>query len=347
MTDRIRVVQVVCTDVFAGVERYVTTLATGLSSRGCEVLVIGGSESRMRPDLEASGASWVAGPTPAGALMRLLSHRHVDVIHAHMTAAETASLLAAVAVRAPLVATRHFAQKRGSSPPARLMGRVVTRSVAAQLAISRYVADSIEGDSVVVPPGTPAPPDLSDPTERRPIVLVSQRLEPEKRTDLALEAWSHSGLAGRGWRLEVAGDGQERSRLEGLSASLGVADSVDFLGVRDDVGELQRRASILLAPRPDEPFGLSVVEAMAAGLPVVAAAGGGHMETVGLVEGAALYPPTDLAAAGRLLDELATDADRRRTYGEALRRVHRDHFGVDRQVDATLDVYRSVLKRSR
>jgi glycosyltransferase involved in cell wall biosynthesis len=141
----------------------------------------------------------------------------------------------------------------------------------------------------------------------------------------------------------VAGDGSEREGLEALAAGLGVSDSCEFLGARADVEGFQRRAAILLAPRPDEPFGLSVVEAMAAGTPVVAAAGGGHLETVGQCPGAVLYPPRDTAGAGRLLAELAADPARRACYGEALRATHRRAFLVEPQVRATLDLYRAVL----
>lgn len=340
----LRVAHIVCTDAFAGVERYITTLATGLAGRSCEVVVIGGDGNRMASDLLAGGASWVPGATLGEAVRQLLRHRDVDILHAHMTEAEMAALLVWPVVRAPIVATRHFAQHRGSSAPARLVGRLLTRKMAAQLAISRYVATCTEGKSLVVTPGTPAVEASSSPEEREPVVLLVQRLSPEKRTDLALTAWSRSGLGRHGWVLQIAGDGPERPRLEKLASELGVGDSCEFLGTRRDVDALQRRASIFLASRPDEPLGLSVIEAMAAGTPVVAAAGGGHFETVGRSDLAALYPPLDVDRAGELLVELADAPSRRARYGAELRDIHRQHFSVDRQVDQTLELYRSVAR---
>jgi glycosyltransferase involved in cell wall biosynthesis len=188
-------------------------------------------------------------------------------------------------------------------------------------------------DDVPAPAGAP---------EREPVVLVAQRLDPEKRTDVALEAWQRSGLAAQGWRLDIAGTGRERDRLAERAARLGIGASCRFLGARSDMATLYRRASILLAPRPDEPFGLSVVEAMAAALPVVAAGGGGHLETVGLSEGAALFPPGDTQAAGRTLAELATDPARREAYGQALRATQQARFSSGRQVADTLALYRSL-----
>jgi glycosyltransferase involved in cell wall biosynthesis len=101
-------------------------------------------------------------------------------------------------------------------------------------------------------------------------------------------------------------------------------------------------AGLLLAPRPDEAYGLSVVEAMAVGLPVVAAAGGGHLETVGPVSGSGLFPPEDVAGAAAALRALAVDEGRRAGYGEDLRAAQRERFTLEAQQRATDEVYRGV-----
>lgn len=344
MTDQLRVAQVVCTDAFAGVERYVTTLASGLAELGCHVTVVGGQGTRMLDALEPAGVRWLSGPTRAKAWARLVQLGRVDVVHAHMTAAELAAVAAKPVLRAPVVATRHFAQTRGSSPAARLLGRALTRCLAEQLVISEFVAQAVEGTAVVVPPGTPEPAIVPDPGERERVVLVAQRLEAEKRTDQALRIWQRSGLGAEGWRLAIVGDGANRPALERQAQVLDITSSCTFFGSRADVDVFQKRAAIFLAPRADEPFGLSVVEAMAHGLPVVAAAGGGHLETVGSVPGAALYPPEDLASGAQLLRDLAEDADRRKTYAGRLQEAHNRLFSAGRQAAAVLAVYRRVCR---
>lgn len=338
----LRIAQVVCTDEFAGVERYVVTVSRGLAERGCTVTVLGGEPRRMRAELAGSDVRWVAARTPGQAARRLVRCGGLDLVHAHMTEAELAATLARPLTRAPVVSTRHFAQCRGSSAPARLLGRGLTRAVAGQIAISNFVAGRVEGPSTVVRPGVASRP-LADPAAREPVVLLAQRLEPEKRTDAALRIWAASALRERGWTLRIAGDGARRPALQRLAAELGLGSSCVFLGHRPDIARLMSTASVLLATCPDEPFGLSVVEAMAGGLPVVAAAGGGHSETVGLAADAALFRLGDLRAAARLLDGLAADAGRRARYGEQLRAIQRERFTVERQVDQTLDHYRAVL----
>jgi glycosyltransferase involved in cell wall biosynthesis len=217
---------------------------------------------------------------------------------------------------------------------------VVARRVAREIAISRFVADHIGVDSVVVPNGVPGLP-LGPHDERT--VLVAQRLEAEKETDVALRAWAASGLGSRGWRMIVAGRGALKDDLRGFAVELGVDQTVELAGFDDDLHATMARAGILLATAPAEPFGLTVVEAMACGLPVVAAAGGAHLETAGAAVPESLFPPGDAAAAAERLVRLADDAELRRAEGQRLRDHQRAHLSIDTHVDRLLAVYEDVL----
>ena len=221
--------------------------------------------------------------------------------------------------------------------------RAGERRVDGQLAVSRYVAEHVDGPSTVVLSGVRSEPGRVTAAERSPTVLVAQRLSPEKNNDVAVRAFAESGLAGQGWRLSVAGRGALLGDLERLADELGIRGAVDFLGYRPDVLDLMSQASMLLAPRVDEAFGLSVVEAMARGLPVVASGSGAHLETVGATDGAALFRPGDATDAGRLLRELADAEDRRDSYGARLQQVQREHFTVDEQARRTDVFYRELM----
>jgi glycosyltransferase involved in cell wall biosynthesis len=259
-----------------------------------------------------------------------------------MTASEIAGVIAALGTRAAVVTTRHFADARGSTPLNRWVGRRAASRIDAQIAVSAYAAQYVEGPSTVVHAGVRDRAPV-EPCTRQNTVLVAQRLEPEKRTDMALDAFAASKLANRGWVLVVAGGGSLRAALERRAERLGIARSTRFLGHTTDVHNLMATAGLLLAPRPDEAYGLSVVEAMAAGLPVVAARGGGHLETVGTVPVAALFPPGDVVAAGTTHADLAADEAARAGYGESLRRAQRERFTLGAQQRATDHVYRGVL----
>lgn len=336
------IVHAVRSDGFAGVERHIAALAVEQQGRGHRVAVVGGDPARMRAALGGVPVPFTPARTVGEVALALRGFRGAQVVHAHMTAAEAAAAASPGLWRVPIVATRHFGGPRGNSFPGRLAAVGIRRRVAAQIAISHYVAEKIDGPSTVIHPGVPTS-RLVPVTERRPTVLIAQRLELEKATDLALRAFARSGLAASGWALQVAGDGSQRGMLEGLAAELGIAPQTVFLGMRNDVDRLLSQAGVLLAPCEVEGLGLTVLEAMACGLPVVAAAAGGHLETVGQVAEASLYMPGDADQAGAQLAALAMNTERRAEYGALLHGAQRARFTMQAQEAATEAVYRGVL----
>ena len=205
-----------------------------------------------------------------------------------MTAAETAGAIALLGREVPLVTTRHFGQARGSHRVVRLASRWVGGRIDAQIAVSQWVADRVEGDSVVIHPGAPVLPAPAPLESRDRVILVAQRLEAEKQTVLALRP-----LPSRGWPTRLAsrdrGHWSLRTALQSRAAQLGLVPATRFLGHRADVLGRMGRSRMLLATAPAEHFGLTVLEAMACGLPVVAARAAGHLETLGAVRARLLH----------------------------------------------------------
>lgn len=324
---RPHVVQVVRSDAFAGVERYIVDTATELRNRGWLVTVIGGQADRMRAELPADVAYHPA-VTVVDVTRALWRVGRCDVVHAHMTAAELPAAVLKVFRRQRLVITRHFATQRGRSVPGRVVARFIERQLDVQIAISRYVADSTDSPCVVIHNGV-TPSDRSLPRDQ--VVLVLQRLQQEKDTALALRAWAQSGQLGAGWRLVIRGRGAEEPALRALANDLGVTASVDFAGFTDEPRLALARAAALLATARAEPFGLAVVEAMAEATPVIASNSGAHPETLG-ADGVyfAAGNVTECAAA---LARLAASPITRAEVGERLRKRQRELFSVSAHVD--------------
>jgi glycosyltransferase involved in cell wall biosynthesis len=336
------VVHVVVTTKFAGVERYVANTATELVDRGCDVAVIGGSPDHM-PAALGEAVKWLPGSTILQTLRSFATVGRCDICHAHMTLAETAAVLARPIHRAPIVATRHFAAPRGSTRISRPLGPLLTRSLAREIAASHFVAERLEKPpDAILPSGTRRLPNLWRPQNR--VVLVIQRLQPEKDTLTALKAWEISRLWEEGWSLRLVGAGAERHRLEEWAATRGVP-AVSFAGWVADVEVELAAAGMVVAPTPAEALGLGVLEAMAAGVPVVACASGGHLETVARLPGARLFPPHDAKAAAAGMRSLLPDRVRR-DLSFAGRELVESKFSVTRHVDHLLEEYGVVAPRS-
>jgi glycosyltransferase involved in cell wall biosynthesis len=133
------------------------------------------------------------------------------------------------------------------------------------------------------------------------------------------------------------------AELQALAQSLGVADRVRFTGYRADVPRLLAAADFLcFVPSEPEPFGRTVIEGMAAGLPVIVAANGALPELVG---GAGLVvPPDDAEALATALAGLLADPARAQALGAAGRRRARAEFGIARQVAALTALYAECLR---
>lgn len=333
-----RVVQVVVTRDFAGVERHVCDLANELTRRGWETAVVGGDGRRMRLALLPE-VRWLPGGGARQGLASLARVGRRDVCHVHMTLAEAVALTARRFHRAPVIATRHFAAHRGKTRLGALTAPYIARRLARELAISEFVAGRLERrPDAVIPNGVPLSPPLWHVGSRAVVVL--QRLEPEKETLTALRAWAASRLREQGWALRVVGEGSERAALERWVRKQGV-EGVSFCGRAADGRAVLSTAALLLAPARADGFGLAVLEAMMAGVPVVAAAAGGHLETVALAENAPLFPPGDELAAAAALRSLADDGVRS-ALSRAVRALARSRFSIAAHVDLLLEQYALV-----
>jgi glycosyltransferase involved in cell wall biosynthesis len=261
-----------------------------------------------------------------------------------MTAADIAAVAAFLGMRQrpAVVSTRHFTRRRGRFR-ALPLDVFVRSTVDAELAISDAVAAAVRVPSTVVHTGVADRPEPAAARER--IILVAQRLQPEKRTDIALRAFAASGLANEGWVLRIAGDGAEAEALHALAETLGVSSHVEFLGFRTDLPDLMSRAGLLMAPCPVEGLGLTILEAMASGLPVVAADAGGHRELLSGLDAHARFIPDNVESGASALRHFALDPRARDELGRAGRVRQQEFFSIEGQVAGTDTVYRDAIAR--
>jgi glycosyltransferase involved in cell wall biosynthesis len=157
----------------------------------------------------------------------------------------------------------------------------------------------------------------------------------------ALGELDRSGaLANASWRLAIAGRGEEEDNLRTLARDEGIAERVTLLGFRRDVPDILAAADVFVMPSLSEGLPLALVEAMAAGLPVVVSEVGGVPEVAATGREAILVPPGDPAPLARGLATLLRDQRARAAMGVAAReRAVRD-FSVSTMCEAYARLYR-------
>jgi N-acetyl-alpha-D-glucosaminyl L-malate synthase BshA len=178
-----------------------------------------------------------------------------------------------------------------------------------------------------------------------PIAVHVSNFRAVKRVPWLVRAF-HRALRGRDARLLLVGDGPEQGQARQVAHELGVADKVLFLGERDALPELLAPADVFALSSRQESFGLSALEAMACGTPVVATDSGGIGEVVEHGATGLLAPTEDLDGFAAHLAALLFDRPRAKQMGAAAREQAVARFRREAIVERYVDLYRRTLARA-
>lgn len=220
---------------------------------------------------------------------------------------------------------------------------IPTHNVDAVIAVSQAVAASSKHPLTrVIYPGV----EISEGTQRAEDVSLcgcASRLIPIKGVAYLLNAMARLKDEFPRLRLEIAGDGPFRAELESEAARLGISDRVKFLGWVKPWDQIRARWAVMVQPSLEEGLPLSILEAMADGIPVVASRVGGVPEVI--LEGATgrLVPAADPSALADAIRALLRDADLRRRLGAAGAQRVREHFSAQRMAEQTAALYKELL----
>jgi len=294
-------------------------------------------------------------------LAALLRDGRYDLVHAFSLTAEIWTLAARMLLPRP---PRLVASVRGlyqeQSPMFWSLKRFVVRHADAIIANADAGARVTAGRTGlairrfrVVPNGVSMPPALAQEAidamrsgigapVARVLALYVGRLVPEKNIGCLLRALAALPPQARPW-LALAGDGPMRAALARMAAELGIADDVHFLGERSDPVSLMQVADLLVLPSRQEGLSNVLLEAMAAGCPVVASAVGGTPELVVDGRTGLLFADDDAEALALCLRRLSTDAPLRATLAAQARQRASADYSVERLVAATTQVYEQCL----
>jgi glycosyltransferase involved in cell wall biosynthesis len=335
-----------------GSERHLLILLPALAERGVDVSFLGLDDPSRAPDpfYEALTVPYEHVPAPrdvdpllAWRVRRAV--RRADLVHTHLVHADVYGAFGA----RRLVSTKHnddpfragvfrFVERALARRAARVIA--ITNSLArfqvervglpaAKVEVIHYGLDDLPRAWGTNPPD-PVPADAR-------VLLCVCRLEPQKGVDVAISAMRDIP----GAHLVVLGEGPQRQALEQLARELDVP--VYLPGRVPDVAAWLRRASVLVHPVRWEGFGLALLEAMLASLPVVATNVSSIPEIVADGETGLLVPPDDPSALALAVKRALSEPSR---YGEKGRARARAEFSVAEMADRTIAVYEASLTRT-
>jgi glycosyltransferase involved in cell wall biosynthesis len=288
-----------------------------------------------------------------GEIIRVIRAEKPDLIHAHTSKAGVLGRLAARLTGVPSVFTAHtwcFAEgtslkwKVLGMPSERIAARWSKRIITVSHANRRVALQKRVGSAetlVTVHNGIRDDPRRADPGAGDPVTLVMVARFSNQKDHATLLA-ALTGIRSP-FRLLLVGDGPTMPAMQAESTRLGLQDRVEFLGLRTDIpGVLSQCQAMLLITRW-EGFPITILEAMRAGLPVIASDTGGVAEAV-IHEGTGLLVPSgDVQAVRSSVTRLLESAQLRARLGKGGRARYEKEFGLTAMLQRTLGVYEAAL----
>lgn len=350
-----------------GVLRNVSELAGGLTASGHEVFLCGTRRPReFSPDrfveLEVCrGVAPGADGRAMGQVARVVSRCRPDVVHLHSSKAGAVGRLARWAAPfTPVVYSPHgyaFAghferglERRAYRAIEMALAPLASRVLCVCEAERRLAAAIgpasrtrvVHNGVAAAPAGAPPPRGASGEHGHGPVLVLAAPLRPGKGIETAIDAMPRVLMRHPTATLLIAGGGAESGALEHRARSVGLDTAVRFLGEVADTAGVLGGADVVIHPSWAESFPYAVLEAMAAGAPIVATDVGGTDEAIHDGCSGLLVPPHDAKQLAAAIGALLDDAELARRLGAAARERAQSCFTLPRMVTGTLDVYAEV-----
>jgi glycosyltransferase involved in cell wall biosynthesis len=357
-------------DIIGGANVVVADLCAGLVDEGIQTTVLAGGNGPYFAHLDSMGVRTVSIPSLGRAirpwrdlsafveLRQAIKSLTPDLISCHAAKAGFLGRLVAAGLGIPATYTAHGWSFDEGVPRSKAalyrnlerLGATLPGTVIDVCEHDRRVAASAgvraKDGNVVVRNGVPDidSSELADAAGSPPTIVMVARFEPQKDQLTLLEALA--GLTEKKWSAQLVGEGRLREAAEHRVRELGLIDRVSFLGAVNGATRIMASAQIFALASNWEGLPISILEAMRAGLALVATDIGGVSEAITNGRDGMLVPRGDVSAMRDALASLIDDASVRATLGSRARTRFEAEFRQDRMVAQTAEVYRSVLSRS-
>ena len=355
-------------DDFGGAQAHLVSLAAKMQERGHTVVVLAGGTGPLFKELSRLKIAFqelkhlVHPLNPFKDLAAIFEARSFlkkfkpDLVATHSNKAGFVGRLAAFSLKLPAVHTSHgflFLER-----PKSFTGRFyrLAEKLAAVVGQMVICVSQSEYNTAaafkVIPPNKMLvvhnglqdfPESFRAQPEKEPVRLIMvARFAPPK--DQAALLYALAGLKELKFNLQFVGDGKGLVAAKALAQELGLSEKTEFLGTRSDVNLLLVKANIFVLSSRREGFPISILEAMRAALPVVAAEVGGVAEAVIDKETGFLFAAGSAEELRAHLKELILKPALRKELGQAGRKRFLANFSLEKQVEETAEVYQKALK---
>jgi glycosyltransferase involved in cell wall biosynthesis len=370
----VRVLQFIETGGPGGAETVFVNLADGLRDRGHEVQCLVGEGNWLPDELRRRGLTTRILSTSGSfdvallrGLVRQIRADRVDIVHAHLFDGAIYAALAAKIAGVPCVATLHGQVDLVRSGwrgvvKQQLFGRSVTCVVTVSVSLGRTVRSQLPTpaerfrvipNGVARPEAVPVEPASRTESEQRasgPVRLVAiGNIRRPKDYPVLLDAVARVHHP-RGVRLDVAGQPDSDGLFEALgrqAIALGIAKQITFHGFVADPTALLRQADCFVLSSSEEGFSLATIEAMLAGVPVVATRSGGPEEILRDGVTGLLVPIRNAEALASAIQRMLDDPVRAQQLAVAAAGDAADRYSLTTMVDSYLRLYEEILVTGR
>jgi glycosyltransferase involved in cell wall biosynthesis len=354
-----------------GAERQVASLAPLLRTRGFQVTVITRQYPGLKPFENIAGTPVYRIPVPGpkaiaslaftlGALLKLTQLKP-DIIHAHELLSPTTTALAAKKLfNTPIIVKvlrggllgdiAKLKKRRNAGGWLKTMSEQVNAFVAISAEIERELIGAGIPTHKIRHIANGVDTELFQPAQNRletrkalgvdenPVIIYAGRLDPEKRLDLALQAWSRVGKNYPQAGFLLVGAGSSENMLRQIPAS-----RVNFVGRVDVTAPYLQAADIFILPSESEGLSNSLLEAMSTGLAVLATDVGGVRDVIIPGKSGFIIPPNDEPALENGLRQLLADPTLRERLGKSARERILTEFSLASTADKLAALYQSLL----
>lgn len=370
-----RVAVIIDTLQTGGAQKLLASFASHATAHGIDLTVINlkkGGTPEISSAIEASGARLITKPSKSlfnlkrlQWLTRFLKEERIEIVQTHLLYANVLGSVAASIAKIPVVCTLHtiYNEKHGRWRLLKRLERLCLRFLATRiLAVGEKVAGSHDEyfddrEVDVIPNGIPVTEEIPTQTrnhlrreitndDSRPIIITVGRMERPKGYEdmiLAFKLLREKGLKSV---LLMVGSGTLYDSIQSQVEALDLEQSVILAGERHDIPRLLASSDIFASSSHREGLPLSVLEAMMAGLPVVATAVG-DIPNVVTEETGLIVPPHEPHRLAAALEDLLQNPSRRRAMGKAARHRALEEYSVDVWMERHVALYDDVIRSRR